>query len=80
MFKSIPDYRKIVRLLFLVQNDQVLLKECGFFKNDVHRLSLEIKNFLMEEDEENLDHNKEHLSKEFSIKNGLIFCHDVWKR
>ena len=55
MFESFPDYRKIVLLFFLIQNDKDLLKECGFLKNDVHRLSLEFKNILMEENEEYLD-------------------------
>ena len=31
MFESIPDNRKIVFLLHLVQIDDDLLKECGFF-------------------------------------------------
>ena len=34
MIESIPDYRKIVLLKFLIQNDKDLLKECGFLKTD----------------------------------------------
>ena len=30
MFESIPDYRKIVLLIFLIQNDKNLLTEIGF--------------------------------------------------
>ena len=55
MFKSIPDYRTIVLLKFLIQNDKDLSKECGFLKNDVHRSSLEFGNFLSEQNEEYLD-------------------------
>ena len=32
MFESIPDYRKIVLILILIQKDKDLLKECGFLK------------------------------------------------
>ena len=58
MLESIPDYRKIVLILFLIQNDKGLLKECGFLKSDVHRLSLDFKNILMEKNEEYLDYIK----------------------
>ena len=40
IFESIPDYRKIVLLIFLIQNDKNLLKEIGFSKNDINRLSI----------------------------------------
>ena len=59
LFKSIPDYTKIVLLIFLIQNDTDLLKEGGFLKNDVHRLSLEFKSNLMEENEEYSDYIKD---------------------
>ena len=48
-FKSIPDYRKIVLIIFLIQNDENLLKEIGFSKNDIINLYLEFKNILLEE-------------------------------
>ena len=35
IFESITDYRKIVLLIFLIQNDKNLLKEIGFSKNDI---------------------------------------------
>ena len=38
MFETVPDYKKIVLLIFSIQNYKLLLKQCGFLKNDVHRL------------------------------------------
>ena len=38
VFESIPDYRKIVVLIFLIKNDVNLLNNCGFLKNDKNRL------------------------------------------
>ena len=58
IFESIPDYRKIVFLIFLIQNDKNLLKEIGFSKNDINRLSIEFKNILLEEFEEYLSYIK----------------------
>ena len=49
IFNSITDYRKIVLLIFLIQNDKNLLEEIGFGKNDINLLNLEFKNFLLEE-------------------------------
>ena len=45
LFESIPDFRKIVLLLFLFKNDNDLLTECGFLKDDINRLNLEFENF-----------------------------------
>ena len=59
MFESITDYRKIVLLLFLIQNDKILLKEIGFSKNDINRLNFEFKNILVEGYEEYLDYVKD---------------------
>ena len=56
MFESIPDYKKIVLLIFLIQNDKNLLKEIGFSKNDINLLNLEFKNNLLEEYEIYLDY------------------------
>ena len=58
LFESITDYRKIVLLIFLGQNDKNLLKEIGFSKNDINLLNLEFKNILIEEHETFLDYNK----------------------
>ena len=58
MFGSKPDYRKIVLLIFLIQNDKNLLIEVGFTKNDINRLNLEFKNILLEEFEDYLSYVK----------------------
>ena len=65
---------KIVLLLFLIQNDKSLLKENGFFKDDVHRLGLEFKNILMEENKEDLDHIK---NQEEAVSQKIVFCCNV---
>ena len=59
LFESIPDYRKIVLLIFLIQNDKSLLQEVGFSKSDFNRLKLEFKNVLIEQFEEYLDYIKD---------------------
>ena len=56
LFESIHDYKKIVLLIFLIQNDKNLLKEIGFSKNDINFLNLEFKNILLEEFEEYIDY------------------------
>ena len=58
IFESIHDYRKIVLLIFLIQNDNELLTECGFSKNDINLLNLEFKNILIEQNEEYLAYIK----------------------
>ena len=58
IFESIHDYKKIVLLIFLIQNDKNLLKEIGFSKNDINLLNLEFKNILLEEFENYLDYIK----------------------
>ena len=58
MFESIIDYRKIVLLVFLIQNDKNFLKEIGFSKNDINLLNLQFKNILREGYEEFLDYIK----------------------
>ena len=58
IFESIHDYKKIVLLLFLIQNDKKLLKEIGFSKNDINLLNLEFKKILLEEFEEYLSNIK----------------------
>ena len=59
MFESLQDYRKIVLLIFLIQNDKNFLKEIGFSKNDNNLLNLEFKNILLEEFENYLDYIKD---------------------
>ena len=71
IFESIHDYRKIVLLIFLIQNDKNLLKEIGFSKNDINLLNLEFKNILSEEFENCLDYIKdqeESILEKFSNK------------
>ena len=34
------DYKKIVLLIFLIQNDKNLIKEIGFSRSDIYRLNL----------------------------------------
>ena len=58
IFESIHDYKKIVLLIFLIQNDKNLLKEIGFSKNNINRLSIEFKNILLEEFEDYLSYIK----------------------
>ena len=58
LFESIRDYRKIVLLIFLIQNDENLLKEIGFSKNDIIRLNLEFKNISLEQNENYLHYVK----------------------
>ena len=45
MFKSIPVYRKILLISFVIKNDSDLLNECGFLENDNNRLNDEFKFF-----------------------------------
>ena len=71
LFESIPDYKKIVLLIFLIQNDKNLLKEIGFSKNGINLLNLEFKKILLEEFENYLDYIKdqeESISEKFLNK------------
>ena len=58
IFESISDHKKIILLIFLVQNDKNLLHEVGFSERDISRLNLEFKNILKEQHEEYLDYIK----------------------
>ena len=58
LFSSIPDYRKLVLLMFLTINDVDLWHECGFLRDDIIRLFLEFENILLEQNEEYLDYTK----------------------
>ena len=58
LFESIHDYKKIVLLIFLIQNDKNLLKQIRFSKNDIHLLNLESKNILIEQNENFLSYIK----------------------
>ena len=56
---SKPDYRKTVLPIFSTKDDEKLLKEIGFSKNDISQLSLEFKNILLEQHENYLDYVKD---------------------
>ena len=59
LFESIPDYRKIILLIFLIKDDKNLLKEIGFGKNFIDRFSLEFENISIEQHENYLDYVKD---------------------
>ena len=58
LFESIPDYEKVVLLMFLIKNDVNFLYECGFLKGDINFLYEEFKNILLELNEDYSDYNK----------------------
>ena len=58
MFESIPDFRKIVLLMFLIKNHVNLLYECGFLKGDIRYQYKKYKNILLELNQEYLDFSK----------------------
>ena len=66
-FESVDDYRKIVLLLFLIQNDDDLLEEYGFVKSNNNRLNKEFKNILLEQNEEYLDYIRNEKQKKMKI-------------
>ena len=53
---SIPDYKKILLIKFIIKNGVIFLYECGFLKSDINFLYKEFKNILLELNEEYLDH------------------------
>ena len=57
-FESIPDYKKIVLLMFLIKNDVSFLYECRFLKSVINFIYKEFKNILLELKEDYLDHIK----------------------
>ena len=58
IFESIANYKKIVLIIFLNKNDVNFLYECGFLKCDIDFLCREVKNILLELNEDYLDHIK----------------------
>ena len=58
LFESIPDYKKVVLIMFLNKNHFNFLYECGFLKGDIHFLYKEFKNILLELNDDFLDHNR----------------------
>ena len=55
-FESFSDYRKIVLIMFLVQNNENFLREVSFSERFINQLNLEFKNILIEQPEEYLDY------------------------
>ena len=45
LFESIPDYQKIVLIMFLIKNDLNFLHECGFLKSDINFYIRNLKTF-----------------------------------
>ena len=60
LFESISDYKKIVLLIFLIQNDKDKLHEVGFNENYNNLLNFEFRNILLEQHEIYLDYIKNH--------------------
>ena len=58
IIESVHDYKKIVLLMILIQNDKNLLKEIEFSAFDIPRLNLEFKNILIEQNKDFLAHIK----------------------
>ena len=58
LLESLPDYRKTVLLLHVIQDDDDFLRECGLLKCDITRLNKKIKTILIEQNEEYLHHIK----------------------
>ena len=40
LFETIPEYRKIVLILFSIKSDDHFLIECGLLNSDINRLYL----------------------------------------
>ena len=57
-FKSIPNYRNTVLLMFSFKNEDDFLTECGFLKDDINRLCIYFENKLIEQKEEYLAYIK----------------------
>ena len=58
LFESISDYRKIVLLTFLFQNDKNLLQKIGLSECNIERLNLEFNNILSEQIDEYQSYDK----------------------
>ena len=58
MFESIRDYRKMVSLINIFQNDKNLLRYIGFSERDNNCLNLEFETLLIEQLEEYLAYVK----------------------
>ena len=54
LLETIPNKKKIVLLMCLLENDDYFKEECGFLKHDIFNLNSEFKNILLEQNEEYL--------------------------
>ena len=59
MFEKIQGYRKNVLLVYILQNNENLLREIGFSEHDIIRLKLEFKKILTELFEGYLDFDED---------------------
>ena len=59
LFESVPDYRKIVLIIFSIKDDKNLLKEISFNKIDISQLSLEFEIILLEQHQNYIDFVKD---------------------
>ena len=59
MFESIPDYRKRVLIIILIQNDKDPLTESGFLKDNNNQLRKDFKNLSIEKIEDYLAYIKD---------------------
>ena len=55
IFESIPNYRKIILLLFLIKDHKGFLLEISFSERDISCLNSEFRNVLKKQLEEYLD-------------------------
>ena len=58
MFESIQDYRKLVLLIYIFQNDRNLSREIGFSESDNNCLKVEFEKIIGEQHEEYLAYVK----------------------
>ena len=54
LFESLPDYRKIVLLIYHNKDDKNLLREVGFSQRDNNLLNVKYRNILIKQYEEYL--------------------------
>ena len=54
LFESILGYRKLLLLMFLIENDADSLTKYGYTKNDIISFYKEFKNILLEQNEDHL--------------------------
>ena len=82
MFESIPEYKKIVFSMFLIQSDKNLIKENGFGKKEINLLNLDFKNIFIEAYDEYLDFVKieeESLLERFSNKQMEAYFNTIFE-